>query len=62
MAFFDGDGEVRTVYLAKKAPDAVVGMFDNGCATFVATYDILGAKCAADPTGLAPVAKDNLIV
>jgi hypothetical protein len=62
MAFFDGDGEVRTVYLAKKAPDAVVGMFDNGCATFVATYDILRAEGTADAAGLAPVAKDNLIV
>ena len=62
MAFFDGDGEIRTVYLTKKAPDAVVGMFDNGCAIFVATYNILGAEGTADAAGLAPVAKDDLIV
>ncbi len=50
------------MYLAKTAPYAVVRFLNKRNAVFVDAYNIFRAECAADPTGLAPVSKNNLIV
>lgn len=49
------------MYLAKTAPYTVVRILNIRGAVFVEPYNIFRAECAADPTGFAPVAKDNLI-
>ena len=62
IVFFDRNGKIRTVELAKTAPDAFIGMFDNRTPHIITPDNFFWAECYADTTGFTPGGYDHWII
>lgn len=62
MPFADGDGQLGTMLFTEQTACAGVRLNNDGFPLFILFVDVFGAEGDTDPTGLAPVVENFLVV